>query len=96
MNLRIAKKIGRSIRRGEVRYSRAQVLRAVLLLYQSPMLITSKDANWTPANVGNGWSLRGRSILISRKCMVVEQREGIYDHRKRDGLIYFERRWHQT
>lgn len=93
VNRRIAKKIYRAVRRWPQRYSRHQVCRAYLALVQSPMLVTSKDARWTPGNMGTAASMfKGRCVLISPKCMVLEQRTGLYDWRRRDERIYFERR----
>lgn len=93
MNRRIARKIDKAVRRGPCRWSRFQVARAALRVYRSPLLVTSATAAWTPGTMGDpGHIMLGRAMLISGRCMILEQRMGLFDWVRRDERIYFERR----
>lgn len=96
MTLRLAKKIHRAIcrgGRGHRAYSRDQVRRACLRLCRSPLLITSATAAWTPENMRHvGAAMRGRKMLVSSRCLILEQCAGLWDAVRRDERIYFEPR----
>lgn len=88
MTKRLAKKIYRDWRTE----SRDRLRRAALRLFESPLLLTTSHPPWFNVWQKMGFANHGRAILISPKCIVIEQRGWIHDAVKRDGRIYFERR----
>lgn len=88
MTRRLAKKIWRD----QLTEGRDRLRRAALRLFRSPLQVTTNHAPFFDIWQELGFTNRGRAILISLKCIVIEQRGWIHDAVKRDGRIYFERR----
>jgi hypothetical protein len=92
MRLRIAAKILKAVRRGPTAYSRQQVARACLRVFRSPLLITAQNAEWTSRTSVPHLPGHGRAMLVSSRCMIVEQRSGLFDVVRRGERRYFESR----
>lgn len=88
MNLRIARKIERAIRRGhKPRWSRDQIRRACLRVYRSPLQIALQYSAFLTHDGADsvGHATRGRSMVIAGRLAVFEQPGRLYDLVKVDG-----------